>query len=196
MMRSSGTAPDLVYEDSFLVGSDATAGYIAPLDKYLAAWPEYKQQWYPAMQTITTFNGHNYGVMNGTDVQNIWYNKQLFKKAGLPTTWQPKTWADILTAANAIKAKISGVIPINIYSGIPADEASTMRGFENFLYGTKDPLYDYATSKWVASSQGVLDSLKFLAQVYNPKEHAWPRLVAVAECKHRQYRRRAAPCPR
>jgi multiple sugar transport system substrate-binding protein len=57
MMRSASTAPDVVKEDSFLVGSDATAGYITPLDKYLAAWPEYKAQWYPAMQSITTFNG-------------------------------------------------------------------------------------------------------------------------------------------
>src|SRR5919201_3513783 len=84
MMRSASTAPDLIREDSFLVGSDVTAGYLAPLDKYLAAWPEYKQQWYPNMQKITTFNGHNYGVMNGTDDRLIWYNKNIFKKAGLP----------------------------------------------------------------------------------------------------------------
>ena len=51
------------------------------------------------MQSITTFNGVNYGVMNGTDVRGIWYNKQIFEKAGLPTNWQPKTWADILAAA-------------------------------------------------------------------------------------------------
>ena len=42
MMRSASTAPDLVKEDSFLVGSDATAGYLTPLNKYLATWPEYK----------------------------------------------------------------------------------------------------------------------------------------------------------
>ena len=59
MMRAASTAPDLVKEDSFLVGSDATAGYLAPLDKYLATWPEYKAQWYPGMQSITTFKGHN-----------------------------------------------------------------------------------------------------------------------------------------
>jgi len=63
MMRSATTAPDLVREDSFLVSSDVTAGYLAPLDKYLATWPEYSQQWFPAMQKITTFNGHNYGSL-------------------------------------------------------------------------------------------------------------------------------------
>src|SRR6267142_1090280 len=105
MMRSANTAPDIVREDSFLVGSDVTAGYLAPLDSYLASWPEYKQQWFQSMQDITTFNGHNYGIMNGTDVRQIYYNKDIFQKAGLPTDWQPTNWADILAAARQIKAK-------------------------------------------------------------------------------------------
>ena len=169
MMRSASTAPDLVKEDSFLVGSDATAGYLTPLNKYLATWPDYAKEFYPGMQSITTFKGVNYGVMNGTDVRGIWYNKQIFAKAGLPTTWQPKTWADILKAAQTIKAKVPNVIPMNLYSGIPMDEASSMQGMEMLLYGTKDPLYDYKTNKWVTSSQGFLDSLNFVQTVYNPK---------------------------
>jgi len=174
MMRSASTAPDLVREDSFLVSSDVTAGYLAPLDKYLATWPEYSQQWFPGMQKITTFNGHNYGVMDGTDVRLIWFNKNIFQKAGLPTDWQPKTWADILLAARTIKAKVPGVIPLNLYSGVPMDEASSMQGFEMLLYGTKDPLYDYSTQKWVAPSQGFLDALNFVKQVYNPSNLLGP----------------------
>jgi multiple sugar transport system substrate-binding protein len=126
------------------------------------------------MQSITTFKGVNYGVMNGTDVRGIWYNKQIFAKAGLPTNWQPKTWADILSAARTIKAKVPGVIPMNLYSGIPMDEASSMQGFEMLLYGTKDPLYNFKTSKWVASSPGFLDALKFVQTVYDPKNLLGP----------------------
>ena len=174
MMRSPSTAPDLVREDSFLISSDVTAGYLAPLDKYLATWPEYSQQWFPAMQKITTFNGQNYGVMNGTDVRLIWYNKNIFQKAGLPTTWQPQSWADILSAARTIKAKVPGVIPINLYSGIPMDEASSMQGFEMLLYGTKNPLYDYSTQKWITPSPGFLDALNFVKQVYNPSNLLGP----------------------
>ncbi len=174
MMRSASTAPDLVREDSFLVSSDVTAGYLAPLDKYLSTWPEYSQQWFPSMQKITTFNGHNYGVMDGTDVRLVWYNKDLFQKAGLPTTWQPKNWADILSAAHTIKAKVPGVIPLNLFSGVPMDEASSMQGFEMLLYGTKNPLYDYSTQKWVASSPGFLDALNFVKQVYNPSNLLGP----------------------
>jgi multiple sugar transport system substrate-binding protein len=174
MMRSPSTAPDLVREDSFLVSSDVTAGYLAPLDKYLATWPEYSQQWFPSMQKITTFNGHNYGVMDGTDVRLVWYNKDIFQKAGLPTTWQPHSWADLLSAARTIKAKVPGVIPLNLFSGVPMDEASSMQGFEMLLYGTKNPLYDYSTQKWVAPSPGLLDALNFVKQVYNPSDLLGP----------------------
>ena len=174
MLRSPSTAPDLVREDSFLIDSDATAGYLAPLDSYLATWPEYKQQWFPSMQNITTFNGHNYGVMNGTDVRLIWYNKNIFKTAGLPTDWQPKTWNDVLTAAQTIKSKVPGVIPLNLYSGIPMDEASSMQGFEMLLYGTQNQLYDYKTNKWVVSSSGLEDSLNFVKQIYNSSDLLGP----------------------
>lgn len=170
MQRSSATAPDIVSEDSFQIGSDVTAGYLVPLDQYLASWPEYKQEWYPQMQTITTFNGHNYGIMNSTDAQTIWYNKDIFKKAGLPTNWQPKSWADILSAAQTIKDKVPGVIPINAYSGIPMNEASTMRTMLMLLYGTNNSLYDYKTNKWVVPSKGIQDSLNFVKQVYNPQD--------------------------
>ena len=174
LMRSASTAPDLVREDSFLVSSDVTAGYLAPLDKYLATWPDYSQQWFPSMQKITTFNGHNYGVMDGTDVRLIWFNKNIFQKAGLPTDWQPKSWADILAAARTIKAKVPGVIPMNIYSGVPMDEASSMQGFEMLLYGTKNPLYDYSTNKWITPSPGLLDALNFVKTVYNPSDLLGP----------------------
>lgn len=167
MLRSASTAPDIIREDSFLIGSDATAGYLAPLDSYLNAWSDYKQQWFPSMQSITTFNNHNYGVMDGTDVRLVWYNKDIFQKAGLPTDWQPKSWADLLAAAQTIKSKVPGVIPINLYSGVPMDEASSMQGFEMLLYGTQNPLYNYKDGKWVVSSQGFENALKFVQQVYS-----------------------------
>ena len=36
MNQSSSTAPDVMYEDTFLVNSDVAAGYLAPLNSYLS----------------------------------------------------------------------------------------------------------------------------------------------------------------
>ncbi len=41
MLRSPKTAPDVVYEDTFLINSDITSGYLKPLDDYLAGWKDW-----------------------------------------------------------------------------------------------------------------------------------------------------------
>src|SRR5260370_35274163 len=54
------------------------------------------------------------------------------------------------------------------------DEACCKQGLEMLLCGNKNPLYDYATKKWVVSSPGFLDALNFVKQVYNPSSLLGP----------------------
>ncbi|WP_405731103.1 extracellular solute-binding protein [Streptomyces sp. NBC_00028] len=173
MLRSPKTAPDLVYEDTFLINSDITSGYLKPLDPYLAKWPDWNQFIDTAKSAARGEDGKTYGVPDGTDTRGLWYDKDIFAKAGLPTTWQPKTWGDVLDAARAIKAKVPDVTPLNVYTGKPAGEAATMQGFEMLLYGTDtggtDPLYDSAAKKWIAGGQGFKDALAFVETVYKEK---------------------------
>ncbi|MGW2291693.1 extracellular solute-binding protein [Streptomyces phaeochromogenes] len=174
MLRSPKTAPDLVYEDTFLINSDITSGYLKPLDPYLAKWDDWSQFIDTAKEAAQAQDGKTYGVPDGTDTRGLWFDKAIFKKAGLPADWQPTNWADILDAARAIKAKVPGVIPMNIYTGKPAGEAATMQGFEMLLYGTasganESPLYDPASKKWITGSQGFKDSLEFVETVFKEK---------------------------
>ncbi|SOD83617.1 extracellular solute-binding protein [Streptomyces sp. Ag109_G2-15] len=111
MLRSPRTAPDLVYEDTFLINSDITSGYLKPLDPYLAKWPDWQQFIDTAKNAAKGEDGKTYGVPDGTDTRGLWFDKRVFRQAGLPTTWQPKTWDDILSAARIIKKKVPGVTP-------------------------------------------------------------------------------------
>ncbi|MGW3138256.1 extracellular solute-binding protein [Streptomyces sp. NPDC001139] len=173
MLRSPKTAPDLVYEDTFLINSDITSGYLKPLDPYLAKWPDWRQFIDTAKNAARGEDGKTYGVPDGTDTRGLWFDKAIFKKAGLPAAWQPKNWDDVLSAARAIKKKVPGVTPINVYTGKPAGEAATMQTFEMLLYGTgdgtSDPLYDRTSKKWIAGSQGFKDALSFVHTVYREK---------------------------
>ncbi|MFC7911853.1 extracellular solute-binding protein [Streptomyces nigra] len=173
MLRSPKTAPDLVYEDTFLINSDITSGYLKPLDPYLAKWPDWDQFIDTAKAAAKGEDGRTYGVPDGTDTRGLWFDKGIFAKAGLPADWQPKTWDDVLDAARAIKKKVPGVTPLNVYTGKPAGEAATMQGFEMLLYGTNDgssdPLYDKASKKWIAGSKGFKDALAFVESVYKEK---------------------------
>ncbi len=173
MLRSPKTAPDLVYEDTFLINSDITSGYLKPLDPYLAKWQDWNQFIDTAQAAAKGEDGRTYGVPDGTDTRGLWFSKDVFKKAGLPADWQPKTWNDVLDAARTVKEKVPGVIPLNVYTGKPVGEAATMQTFEMLLYGTNDgtadPMYDKSAKKWVAGSKGFKDSLSFVETVYKEK---------------------------
>ncbi|OKJ87502.1 sugar ABC transporter substrate-binding protein [Streptomyces sp. CB01883] len=173
MLRSPRTAPDLVYEDTFLINSDITSGYLKPLDPYLAKWPDWKRFIGTAKTAARGEDGKTYGVPDGTDTRGLWFDKRVFAKAGLPADWQPKTWDEVLAAARTIKRKVPGVTPINVYTGKPAGEAATMQGFEMLLYGTgdgrTDPLYDAGSKKWITGGRGFRDALRFVETVYKEK---------------------------
>ena len=166
MNRSASTAPDVMYEDTFLINSDIQAGYLAPLDSYLAKWSDWSQYTATAKSSALGADGKTYGVPMGTDTRALYYNKTLFKQAGLPVPWQPKTWADVLAAAETIKAKLPGVTPLNVYSGKGAGEGATMQGLEMLLYGTGNELYNASSKQWTPSSPGMLASLNFVKQIY------------------------------
>lgn len=166
MNRSGSTAPDVMYEDTFLINSDIEAGYLAPIDSYLAKWGDWSQYSAQAKSSAVGADGKTYGVPMGTDTRALYYNKTLFKQVGLPVPWEPKSWNDILAAARQIKAKLPGVTPINVYSGKGAGEGATMQGLEMLLYGTADQLYDAASKQWTPSTPGMLAALNFIKTIY------------------------------
>lgn len=170
MMRAPRTAPDVVYEDTFLIQSDIKSGYLRPLDPYLAKWKDWDQFSPGAKAAARGEDGRTYGVSDGTDTRGIWFNKKLFEKAGLPQNWKPRTWDDVLDAARTVRAELPGVVPLNVFTGKAVGEAAAMQGFQPLLYGTgKDPLHKPGSRKWVTGSKGFKDSLNFVETVYREK---------------------------
>jgi multiple sugar transport system substrate-binding protein len=164
----TGTAADVFAADGIWLGELAGAGYVLPLDQVVgpsaASWDGWAQISKSVQQNMT-YKNTRYGIPSGTDGRVIYFNKTLFSQAGLPADWQPKSWADILTAGQALK-KISGVNPIQINAGTPMGEATTAQGFLPLLAGTGKPLYDQSTGKWQGATTGVVDVLNFYKQVY------------------------------
>lgn len=168
--RSAETAPDVFYEDTSNVRSDADAGYLLALDDYVAKWKDWSQFTDAAKQAGQGDDGKIYSISLGTDTRAIWYNKIVLTKAGVDVPWVPKSWQDILDAAKKIKATQPGVVPFNIYAGTGTGEGSNMQGFYELLYGTElgaNSLYDSSSSKWVVGSKGFVESLQFLKTLYD-----------------------------
>jgi len=175
---ATGTAGDVVLVDSFMIPEYAAAGYLEPLDTYVAGWADWSKFPEP-MRKIVMYEGRVYGVMMDTDVRMIWYRKDIFKMAGLPEDWQPKTWDDIIQTALTLKeheAEIKSALgidefyPFYIPAGTKWGEGTTMQGFYMVLLGADDPpynrLYDYKAKKWIGKSTALYRAFKFYYDVY------------------------------
>jgi multiple sugar transport system substrate-binding protein len=185
MMRSPRTSPDVVYEDTFLINSDITAGYLQPLDSWLEAWEEWDQFQDVAKGAAGAADGKTYGVPDGTDTRALWFNKQLLVQAGLPEAWAPTSWEDILAACREIKGALPNVVPINVYAGKAAGEATSMQGFEMIFYGTGTTLYDVDQDTWNVGSPEFRDALTFVKTLYEEQLSPDPTVALDAQIGNR-----------
>ena len=165
---SNKSGPDLINIDGIWVGEFAQAGYIKPLTDTVGDaakvddWDGWKQ--IPeSVQQLGMFEGKRYGVPGGTDGRVIYFNKKLFQQAGLPADWQPKSWADIITAGEALK-KLPGVTPIQLNGGTAMGEATTMQGVLPLLVGTGATIN--TDGKWLGNSAQIREVLDFYKQIY------------------------------
>ena len=99
--KQASTTPDVVVTETPYLSEYAAAGYLRPVDKYLSS-PSSAPFWStfaPNIKNLTKFNGTEYGVSAGNNDQALLYNKKMLQQAGVPVPWNPKSWADILSAA-------------------------------------------------------------------------------------------------
>jgi sn-glycerol 3-phosphate transport system substrate-binding protein len=78
-----------------LIDSDA----IVPFDDYIKAAPD-GQAWlndfYPAFMANSQEDGHTYGIPFQRSTPVLYYNKDMFKAAGLDPATGPQTWDDLV----------------------------------------------------------------------------------------------------
>lgn len=166
-LKSGVNCPDIVAEDTFILNSDAGAGYLTDLTDRLNGWSDWKSQFIDNLKKgVTASDGKVYAIPLSTDSRGLWYNKEIFKKAGLSTNWQPKSWADILSACKTIKEKCPDVVPFWMNSGKATGEATSMQTYEMLLYGASGTLYNSDSNKWVVKSSEMTDALNFISTIY------------------------------
>lgn len=168
-MQSPDTAPEIVSQDTFMVSSDANAGYLLNLDDYVAEWDEWDQFPETVKEGVLGEDGSVYAIPATTDTRGVWYNKAVFEEAGLPEDWQPESWEDILEAAEAILDSEAAQVPLSFNVATVNGEAVTMQTFQQLLYGTGETMYDEETEQWNVNGEGILEALTFIDEVFNQR---------------------------
>ena len=104
-----GVPPDLVHQDRFAIGDWASRDAFLPLDNFLTADAEAggplairQQDYVPATWSETLYHGHVYAIPDGLDVRMLYYNKDLFRQAGLDPNKPPRTWDEMMDDAKKL----------------------------------------------------------------------------------------------
>lgn len=188
--KTGGGADVIVGLDDIWVGEFAEANYIKPLNQVGGAavdswdgWSQISQ----AAQDDMSYNGQRFGIASGLDGRVLYFNKDVLAAAGLPADWQPKSWADIITAAQQIKTKDPGVTPLQINAGTAMGEATTAQGFLPLLVGTGVNIYDQTTQKWQGNTPQIRDVLTFYQQIYGGSGLGDPQIQLAAKGRDQSF---------
>ena len=104
----AGSVPDVVGLNDIDVPTFSHENALMNLTKYVNAL-SYKSSLSPGHLQLATINGQYYGLPYLADLSVLWYNKTLFKKAGLNPDAPPTTYAQIVTDAQKINALGHGI---------------------------------------------------------------------------------------
>src|SRR5829696_4738613 len=105
---ASGEVPDLMGMDLIYAPQFEKAQQLVDLTDRIGGWPELKTASKGHM-TVATFENRVYGVPLYADVSALFYNKDLFKKAGLDPDRPPTSLAELRAYADKITALGGGI---------------------------------------------------------------------------------------
>jgi raffinose/stachyose/melibiose transport system substrate-binding protein len=114
-VMQSGQPPDIFQSwGGGVMNQQIDAGLLkdisADLDADGGVW---RSSFAPGALAVYSYQGKNYGVPWDMGMVGWWYNKALFKQAGIDTP--PTTWTDFL--ADVKKLKAAGITPISVGEG-------------------------------------------------------------------------------
>jgi multiple sugar transport system substrate-binding protein len=102
----AGSPPDLIGLNDINMPIFTHENAFMNLTKYVGALP-YKNALSPGHLRLATYQGQYYGVPYLADLSGLWYNKVLFKRAGIASP--PTDFAEILSDAKKVEALGGGV---------------------------------------------------------------------------------------
>jgi multiple sugar transport system substrate-binding protein len=143
--------PDILNYNAF--ADFARDGLLFPTSDVLSA--QSSGDILPSFVDGDKYKGTQYGMPLLSSVRLFFYNKDVFKKAGIDAP--PKTWADVKADAQKIKSKDKGVFPLGLPLGAEESQAEFFMWAMNNGGGYVDQ-----SGNWALDSQANVDTLNYL----------------------------------
>jgi multiple sugar transport system substrate-binding protein len=153
----SGKTPDMATLDQIWMAEFAAAGAIIPLDDYIAKAGVKSEDFFPGAWSSNVWNGKTWGVPLNNDVwEEMYYNKAMFKDAGLDPDKPPTTWADLLMAC---KALTKAPDQYGIASLGPVEWSAVI--MDSFIYSNGGRVLSEDGTKAAINSPEAIEALQF-----------------------------------
>jgi len=170
---AAGTLPDVMKQMDVQIIAMVKAGLFRPLDEFIKDEKIgiNKDDFFPACWKLPglVYNGKTYGIPIDFLTFALYYNPELFKKAGLDPDKPPKNWDELFSYAQAL-AKVT-----TYGFSIPGWD---MPWF-NFLYQAGGTVWEWVGGEAVGPAfnkpPGV-ESLRFLADMIHKYKIAYPNI--------------------
>ena len=104
----TGAGPDLMHLHGFSIRSFIEKGFLYDLTPFIQQEDEttwggkFMDTWYPQTVELMRYQGKYYALPSDFMSMVLFYNKNLFKEAGLDPGKPPQTWDEFLTYAKAL----------------------------------------------------------------------------------------------
>ncbi|CAA9530703.1 MAG: hypothetical protein AVDCRST_MAG73-923 [uncultured Thermomicrobiales bacterium] len=161
----SGEGPDVIHIGGDRIGELADAGYIAPLDDFLAEWEDWETEYPQSVRDGVTYDGSVWAVPYGLDTRFLYARRDILDQAGLGADWQPANLEGILEAAKAVKENVPNVLPYGLYAGQSGEGGTAAHGFLPIMLAHGGQIKD-AEGKWIGSGPTIEQTLAYY-------ERAW-----------------------
>ncbi|MEU5342832.1 sugar ABC transporter substrate-binding protein [Streptomyces sp. NPDC020766] len=159
---ASGNAPDVASIDLVYLPYFASTGTLEDITQLADDLP-YKDGLSPSHRALAVYNERTYALPFTGDASVLFYNKELFEKAGLDPDRPPKNYADIISAAN----KISDLGP-DIHGFAIAGQCGGCNVFEftPHVWASGGEVLSDDGTEALFDSQEVTDALTFYRRLY------------------------------
>ncbi len=153
MAFSSGRIPDLLELGSTWIGKFAAEGMLEDLSDAVSDIKPHLMMW-----ELATYKGRIYGIPWLVGSRVLFYNRDLFKRAGLDPLHPPQTWDDLIKCARAIDALGEDIYGFGLNAG---ERYILYKKFMPFAWSAGGRILNHDQSRCVINSPENLEALKF-----------------------------------
>ncbi|MHB0928012.1 MAG: ABC transporter substrate-binding protein [Candidatus Nanopelagicales bacterium] len=166
---ASGKTPALAATDIAWMANLHQSGKLVDLGKALGGVKKATGDIYPNLLTYSLYKGRLQSLPVSTNNLALFYNKDLFRKAGLNPNRPPQTWDDMRADAKKIAALGGGVQGMEIYTGV--GEGLTWQ-FQPYLWQIGAGFLNKSNTAPTFNTPAGQAALQFLVDIINTDHSA------------------------